>query len=159
MRNRADFSHPQNNYTTISPDGNGDHAVAAPNSQKNIVVNLELRRARILRKKMTPEEQLLWNYLRNRKFAGFKWRRHQPIGRYIVDFVCLNPKVIVDLEDNGNNESPIVAADETRSDWLRTQGFVILRYGNHQIREEWDAVAKNIYQTLLNAQSANGSES
>ncbi|MEK7734939.1 MAG: DUF559 domain-containing protein, partial [Pseudomonadota bacterium] len=54
--------------------------------------------ARRLRKQQTEAEQRLWKHLRNRRFCGYKFRRQAPIGRYVVDFVCISPKIVIEVD-------------------------------------------------------------
>jgi very-short-patch-repair endonuclease len=62
---------------------------------------------------MTDAERGLWRHLRLRQFAGYKFRRQQPIGKYIVDFVCFERKLIIELD--GSQHSEKVAYDLERS--------------------------------------------
>ena len=62
--------------------------------------------ARALRKNPTETELSLWRRLRMRQFKGFKFRRQQPLGRYVVDFVCLSKKLIVEVDGGQHVENP-----------------------------------------------------
>jgi very-short-patch-repair endonuclease len=77
------------------------------------------QRARELRVEQTPAEQQLWQQLRAKRFVGFKFRRQVPIGRYIVDFVCFDAKLIVELDGGQHLENR--EHDETRDAWFRDQ--------------------------------------
>ena len=70
--------------------------------------------ARELRKNMTETERLLWSKLRGKQFGGFKFRKQAPIGRFIVDFVCFDRKVVVELD--GGQHAAAVEDDRKRSD-------------------------------------------
>jgi len=87
-------------------------------------------RAKAMRHAPTLYERRLWAILRNRQLDGLKFRRQMPIGRYIVDFVCLQHRLIVEA-DCPHHETR--AADVERDNWLREQGFRILRFTNQQI--------------------------
>jgi very-short-patch-repair endonuclease len=100
--------------------------------------------AKQLRQTMTDTERLLWRYLRRSHF-GVKFRRQQPIGQYIVDFVCFENKLVVEVDGGQHLES---ASDERRDAWLRGQGFEILRFWNNQVLEQTEAVLEKIYGVL-----------
>ena len=105
-----------------------------------------LRNARQLRNRMTDAEQCLWQHLRDRRLNGYKFRRQQPIGNYIADFVCIRPKLIVEADGSQHDEQR--AYDETRSENLRALGFHILRFWNHDILQQTEAVLTVILNTL-----------
>ncbi len=88
-------------------------------------------KARQLRKNQTEAEKRLWQRLRNRQLAGYKFRRQYPIGHYIVDFVCLETKLIVELD--GGQHMAQRAYDEQRSAYLNQQGFIVLRCWNNEV--------------------------
>jgi very-short-patch-repair endonuclease len=102
--------------------------------------------ARELRKKMTDIERLLWSKLRGKQFSGFKFRKQAPIGRFIVDFVCFDRKVVVELD--GGQHAVSVEDDKRRSEWLRSQGFRVLRFWNHEVVEDADMVMEAIWLAL-----------
>jgi very-short-patch-repair endonuclease len=70
--------------------------------------------ARTLRKKATDAERLLWKHLRMRQLSAYKFRRQQPIGSYIVDFVCLEKKLIIELDGGQHTEQASVMKTEAR---------------------------------------------
>jgi very-short-patch-repair endonuclease len=106
----------------------------------------KLDRARELRKNLTDVERLAWRKLRSRRFAGYKFRRQMPVGRYIVDFVCLERKLIVELDGGQHNEQ--VDYDQARTEWLKSQGFEVLRFWNHEVFEDWGAIEEVIWGRL-----------
>ena len=99
-------------------------------------------RVRALRGGMTDAELWLWRELRGRRFAGLKFRRQKPLGRYIVDFVCLERGLIVELD--GGQHAEQVVYDRQRDAWLSAQGFVVLRFWNHDVLQQTDAVLERI---------------
>ena len=105
-------------------------------------------RARALRRNLTDTERFVWARLRNRRFCDFKFRRQTPLGNYIVDFVCFARRVIIELDGGQHNEPLEREYDERRSEWLRSQGFRVLRFWNHEVFEDWDAVEEVIWQAL-----------
>jgi very-short-patch-repair endonuclease len=97
--------------------------------------------ARDLRKNLTDAEQRL---------GGFKFRRQAPIGRFIADFVCFDRKVIVELD--GGQHQLHVEEDRTRTEWLESQGFRMLRFWNHEVFEDLDRVLEGIWIALQGGQ-------
>ncbi|MFH1034502.1 MAG: DUF559 domain-containing protein [Pseudomonadota bacterium] len=87
--------------------------------------------ARSLRKGQTEAERLLWRRLRSRGLAAFKFRRQHLIGPFIVDFVCLDRKLIV--EADGGQHALAAEQDQRRTRYLESQGFRVLRFWNNQV--------------------------
>ena len=77
-------------------------------------------KVRELRKNSTEAEGLLWKNLRLRQIEGYKFRRQQPIGEYIVDFVCFERRLIVGVD--GGQHAEKIAYDSKRDEWLKSQG-------------------------------------
>ena len=107
----------------------------------------DINLARTLRKNLTDAEQCLWRRINRRQIDGAKFRRQQPIGQYIVDFVCFERQII--LEIDGGHHALQHAKDEQRSRWLETQGFCILRFWNNEVLAETEAVVQAIYQLVI----------
>ncbi len=103
-------------------------------------------KARELRKNPTEAEQVLWRHLRMRQLGGFKFRRQQPLGPYIVDFVSFEKALIIELD--GGQHSEQVAYDSERTAWLATQGFRVLRFWNDQVLKQIEAVKEVISEAL-----------
>ncbi len=102
--------------------------------------------ARRLRRDMTDVERFVWQHLRSREFAGYKFRRQMPIGSYIVDFVCLEKRLIIELDGGQHVEQ--AEYDQSRTDWLVSQGFRVLRYWNHEVFQDWDAIEEALWAAL-----------
>ena len=90
---------------------------------------------------MTDAEQRLWYRLRAHRLSGASFRRQFPIGRYIVDFVCLDARVIVEL-DGGQHADSI--KDAARDGWLRSQGSKVLRFWNNDVLSNTNGVVQTI---------------
>ncbi|UOO81700.1 endonuclease domain-containing protein [Uruburuella testudinis] len=105
-----------------------------------------LNHAKVMRREMTDAEQRLWHYLRAGRLNGYKFRRQQPMGRYIVDFVCVTPKLIV--EADGGQHAEQAEYDEERSQYLHGLGFTVLRFWNDEILRQTDDVLAQILSVL-----------
>ncbi|WP_019447467.1 endonuclease domain-containing protein [Cupriavidus sp. BIS7] len=101
--------------------------------------------ARELRSHQTTAEERLWYYLRAHRFMGLKFKRQQPVGPYIADFICMEYKLIVEA-DGGQHGS---LGDFDRDVWLSEQGYTVLRFWNNQIQGEIEAVLETIRQAVL----------
>ena len=106
-------------------------------------------RARTLRKNPTEAERALWQRIRLRQLDGHKFRRQQPLSCYIVDFVCLEKKLIVELD--GGHHTEQVASDTERTVWLEQQGFRVLRFWDNDVLKNIEAVTETIRATLSEA--------
>ncbi|NMQ07809.1 endonuclease domain-containing protein [Candidatus Accumulibacter phosphatis] len=94
-----------------------------------------------LRQQMTEAENLLWQHLRGHRLNEEKFRRQQVIGPYVVDFVHFGARVVVEADGGQHNESP---GDARRDAWLKSQGFRILRFWNHEICNDTEAVLEAV---------------
>ncbi len=91
---------------------------------------------------MTDAEKLLWSHLRVRQLGGLKFRRQHPIGKYVVDFVCLSKKTIIEVD--GGQHAIESEQDLLRDKWLKEEGYIVLRYWNDQVLKEIDSVLEDI---------------
>lgn len=98
--------------------------------------------ARENRKEMTDAEQWLWEHLRT--IPEFRFRRQHPIGDYIVDFVCLRLNLIIEVDGAYHNEPQQQEEDAIRSEYLREQGFIILRFKNEEVLYDTETVIQTI---------------
>jgi very-short-patch-repair endonuclease len=103
-------------------------------------------RARQLRKNPTDAERLLWQKIRYWQAHRCKFRRQQPLGRYIVDFVCFEKKLVVEVDGGQHAEAGI--RDTNRDAWLRDQGFIVLRFWNNDVLKNIDGVLNVIVEKL-----------
>lgn len=99
-----------------------------------------------LRQTMTPEEQLLWRLLRNRRFANYKFRRQHPVGPFILDFACNRPKVAIELD--GGQHTLASCYDGRRTQWLERRGWVVLRFWNNELTENTEGVLLTVLDVL-----------
>ena len=99
--------------------------------------------ARSLRQRLVPAERLLWRALRNRALGGFKFRRQHPVGKYVVDFACVECNIIVEVD--GESHLTTKRKDAVRTSFLESEGWCVLRYWNTEVYDELEAVREAIY--------------
>ena len=102
--------------------------------------------ARRLRKAMTGVELMVWGQLRRRQIGGYKFRRQAPIGRYVVDFVCLSERLIVEID--GPTHDFTVDADRERELWLRSQGYRIVNFTADEVRQDPEVITLGVAAAL-----------
>ncbi|AMR66042.1 endonuclease domain-containing protein [Aquipseudomonas alcaligenes] len=98
--------------------------------------------AKSLRTHMTDAETRLWYHLRAHRFMGLKFKRQKPVGRYIVDFVCLEQFLVIELDGGQHMEQ--ADQDRERDEYLRERGYRVLRFWNHQVLTEMEAVLERV---------------
>ena len=98
--------------------------------------------ARHLRKNLTDAEQHLWRALRLRQILGVKFRRQHLIGPYIADFVCIERKLIIEVD--GGQHAEQIAEDKARTAWLAAQGYRVMRFWNNEVLQNMDGVLEVI---------------
>lgn len=104
-------------------------------------------KARKLRKRSTEAEKRLWLKLSRRQLEGYKFRRQQPIGKYIVDFVNYEKKIIIELD--GGQHAIEKMKDRKRDNWLEQKGFRVLRFWDNQVFENVEGVLEAVRNRLL----------
>ena len=105
-----------------------------------------LNNAKTLRSKQTEAERRLRYRLRAHRFLGLKFKRQKPIGHYIVDFVCVERRLIIEVD--GGQHSEQVHYDQHRDVWLRSQGYTVLRFWNNDVMQQLEGVLEQIRCTL-----------
>ena len=85
------------------------------------------------RKKGTPAENCLWEVLRSKNLDGWKFRRQHVIGQFIVDFCCLEAKLIVELDGEIHDSREAQIADALRTEFLNAKGYTVIRFRNEQV--------------------------
>jgi len=98
--------------------------------------------ARQLRIKQTDTENLLRSRLRAHRLFGLKFRRQQPISEYVVDFLCPEKKLIVELDGGQHQER--AGYDAARDAWLKSEGYTVLRYWNNEVKGNLEGVLEDI---------------
>ncbi len=98
--------------------------------------------AQVLRKSPTLAESLVWRRLRGKQLAGLKFRRQQPLGRYVVDFVCFEKRLVIEID--GGQHCLDGDKDEERDAWLKENGFTVLRFWNTEVLHNLEGVLERI---------------
>ena len=101
---------------------------------------------RTLRKRMTDAERRLWYYLRDRRLGGWKFRRQYPVGPYIVDFICPEKNVVIEVDGGQHAENEEM--DLQRSAYLNKMGYRVFRFWNNQVLQETEAILEAILAIL-----------
>jgi very-short-patch-repair endonuclease len=116
----------------------------------------QTKRARSLRREMTPAEKILWAALRGRRFDGLKFRRQYPTGQYILDFYCLELQLA--LEIDGESHLGKEEHDELRAKAMEADGIKIVRFWNTQIYDEFDSVLEAIWRECQQRRKSTGAK-
>jgi very-short-patch-repair endonuclease len=104
------------------------------------------RRAREFRREMTPAEEALWECLRDRQLLGLKFRRQTPINRYVADFCCPELRMVIEVDGAVHEADSQVEHDQNRDSYLRSIGYLVLRFSNEQVLSEPYTVLQGIEQ-------------
>ena len=104
------------------------------------------RFVRSLRANRTAAEELLWAQLRKKRIAGVRFRRQFRIGKFVVDFVCLSARLIIEVD--GTSHELTFDADDLRTNWLQSQRFRVIRFTNDDVRSNLDGVVATIERGL-----------
>ena len=105
-------------------------------------------RARALRQKMPEPQRRMWRLLRDRRFAGYKFRREHPLGRYTLDFYCAEAKLSLELDGGQHGFPDQQQRDEAKEAYLLSRGVVTKRFWNSQVRQQPEMVKENLWLLL-----------
>jgi very-short-patch-repair endonuclease len=108
-----------------------------------------LIKRRILRKKQTKEEEILWNILRGRKINGIKYKRQHGIGEYIVDFYSHQLKLVIELDGKQHLNEDNSEYDRVRTNYFNSLGIEVIRFKNSEILEDINLVIKKIKSYII----------
>ena len=103
------------------------------------------RFAKVMRQSMTTAEFRLWQRLRKPGIEGCRFRRQAPVGPYIVDFFCPQKRLIVELDGDQHGFPVVMEADAERTEWLRQNGYVVIRFWNHEVTTNMEGVCDAIW--------------
>jgi very-short-patch-repair endonuclease len=106
-----------------------------------------LLRSRELRQPLTPAEAVLWRHLRNRKLA-YKFRRQHQIDRFIIDFYCAEARVCIEIDGSQHFEPEQEEYDMVRTTFLEELGYEVIRFTNHDVRSDLNAVVDEIVRVI-----------
>ncbi len=109
--------------------------------------------ARNLRKRPTDAEKLLWKHLRSEQLEGLGFRRQEPMGDYIVDFVCFEKRIVIEVD--GGQHALETEKDSARDGWLKSQGFKVLRFWNNEVLGNIEGVLEALRENCLKRPSNN----
>ncbi len=114
-------------------------------SKRNTII------AKKLKQNQTDAENLLWFYIRGERLFNLKFRRQQSIGNYIVDFVCFEKRIVIEVD--GGQHAEAKNRDIERDVWLNNQGFKVLRFWNHDVLNDINSVLDIIRNNCLESPS------
>jgi very-short-patch-repair endonuclease len=103
--------------------------------------------ARANRRRMTDAEMRMWFRLRPMRSHGMAFRRQSPIGAYIIDFECRRAQLCIEVDGAQHGMSSAMEYDTERTAWLKTQGYEVLRFTNHDVLKHTDIVIDQIIET------------
>jgi very-short-patch-repair endonuclease len=101
--------------------------------------------ARQLRERSTDAERLFWSKVRAHRLNGHKFKRQQPLGRCVADFVCMEAKLVVELDGGQHADSE---EDKLRDAWLQSEGYRVLRFWNNDVLTNIDGVLMRLIENL-----------
>jgi very-short-patch-repair endonuclease len=114
-------------------------------TRPNWRVSTKLRvRARSLRANSTDAERIIWSAVRAHRLNDASFRRQAPIGPYVVDFVCHDAQLVIELDGGQHFESEHARRDARRDAFLRSKGFRVLRFNNHDVMSNRQGVLETI---------------
>jgi 5-methyltetrahydrofolate--homocysteine methyltransferase len=113
-----------------------------------VIYRLLKEYAKTMRNKPTKAEELLWDVLSGKKLDGYKFRRQHIIGNFIVDFICLKTNLIIEVDGLIHQLPENKTSDEERTDWLKNEGFRVIRFTNNQVLANLNEVISEIREQL-----------
>ena len=101
-----------------------------------------------MRSNMTPAETKMWRILRGKRFQNLKFKRQVLIGNYIVDFLCEDKKIIIEIDGGQHNEELNIQSDKNRTRYLENNGYKVLRFWNNEVMKNIDGVMEVIFREV-----------
>ena len=108
--------------------------------------------ARHNRREMTKSKTILWNALR-REIKSYKFRRQHPIGDYIADFLCVNNKMVIEVDGEYHNDPQQQKEDQWRTENLQNKGYHVIRFKNEEVDSDIQGVIRKIKEELINIEN------
>ena len=106
----------------------------------------KLNQARRLRRNQTETEKIFWSRVRNRQLEGFKFKRQYPIGHFVVDFLCFEARLVIELDGGQHDERR--AADLNRTQKIEAVGYRVVRFWNNDVNENIEAVLNSVLNAI-----------
>jgi 5-methyltetrahydrofolate--homocysteine methyltransferase len=138
-----------------TPEGGADE-VHGLNTANPIAYEFLKEKAKEMRNKPTETEKILWNFLCGKGFENHKFRRQHVLGEYIVDFVCLKHRLIIEIDGSIHNTPEQKEHDAHRTEWLNSKGFKVIRFTNNEVSTNIDNVLQTISTKLVAPPSGAG---
>ncbi|MPZ39472.1 MAG: DUF559 domain-containing protein [Rhizobiales bacterium] len=110
-------------------------------------------RARLLRRNLTDAERIIWNAVRAHRMAGASFRRQTPIGPHIVDFVCHDANLVIEVDGGQHFEPEHIRRDSRRDAFLSSKGYRVLRFNNHDVMTNRQGVLETIAAAIAHTPS------
>jgi len=107
--------------------------------------------ARALRKDMPSAEQRLWYFIRKRQLGGFRFRRQHTIGPYIADFVCVEARLVIELDGDQHGRDAAPSRDEKRNAFMEKKGWMVVRFWNDEVYKNIAGVLETILDAAMNS--------
>lgn len=126
----------------------GTNTAMKPRLSSPLLFEERVRVRRDLRINQTPTEHLLWQKIRGRQLLGLKFRRQHPIGSYVADFFCPPKKLVIEVDGDVHYFELQHAKDVTRTHYIESQGYTVIRFTNNDIRNNMNGVMDKILLTL-----------
>jgi very-short-patch-repair endonuclease len=112
---------------------------------KRPISDFKRKAAKALRANTTAAEDILWRHLRRLEIKGSHFRRQVPIGPYVADFACLKERLIIEVDGSQHGEDANSRRDETRTRWLKSEGYRVMRFWNNDVMSNTEAVMDAIH--------------
>ena len=94
---------------------------------------------------MTKQERVLWKLLRNSGINNCKFRRQYPLGNYVVDFICIEKFLVIEIDGGQHNTDENIVYDNERTEYIEKRGFRVLRFWNNDI----DLNINGVYEEIM----------
>ncbi|MDA1096700.1 MAG: endonuclease domain-containing protein [Chloroflexi bacterium] len=117
-------------------------------SNRGLGADVQIERARTLRRSSTDAETALWRRLRARQVAEAKFRRQQPFGPYILDFCCLERRLVIEVDGGQHADGRGIAADSARTVYLEARGLRVVRFTDREVLVDMESVLHRIWNEL-----------
>jgi very-short-patch-repair endonuclease len=115
---------------------------------KRPINDFKRKTAKLLRANTTGAEDILWRHLKRLEVKGSHFRRQVPIGPYVADFACLKERLIIEVDGSQHGNDLNSCRDETRTHWLNSEGYRVMRFWNNEVMSKTEAVLEAVYNAI-----------